>query len=199
MKLNSYVPGDPGSGRSVARPVSSIALLSLRPHDANTDHDCSLPTTAFVAAMALARCVARWITEGRLRFGVMHSGCCAGPLYMVVISSVNRLIPAGGRTRIVGLKGRCPGRWTTGTYMCSRGASTAGCRAQSLALWGKRRPKRRQEPKRRVEPAVSRLRAWCRCRWTTRACGWEGRIRTASEVTLVRLTAGCLTVRHTSQ
>ena len=50
-----------------------------------------------------------------------------------------------------------------------------------------------------VEPAVSRLRAWCRCRWTTRASGWEGRIRTASEVALVRLTAGCLTVRHTSQ
>ena len=30
-----------------------------------------------------------------------------------------------------------------------------------------------------VEPAVSRLRAWRRCRWTTRACGWEGRTRTA--------------------
>ena len=172
MKLNGYVPGDPGSGRSVARPVSGIALLSLHPHDANTDHDRSLPTTGFVAAMALARCVARWITEGRLRFGVVHSGCCAGPLYMVVINSVNRLIPAGGRTRVVGLKGRCPGRWTTGTYMVLAGG---------------------------VEPAVSRLRAWCRCRWTTRACGWEGRIRTASEVALVRLTAGCLTVRHTSQ
>ena len=104
MKLNGYVPGDPGSGRSVARPVSSIALLSLHPHDANTDHDRSLPTTGFVAAMALARCVARWITEGRLRFGVVHSGCCAGTLYMVVINSVNRLIPAGGRTRVVGLK-----------------------------------------------------------------------------------------------
>jgi hypothetical protein len=105
VKLNGYVPGDPGSGRSVARPVSSIALLSLRPHDANTDHDRSLPTTGFVAAMALARCVARWITEGRLRFGVVHSGCRAGLLYMVVINSVNRLNPAGGRTRVVGLKG----------------------------------------------------------------------------------------------
>lgn len=54
MQLNGYVPGDPGSGRSVARPVSSIALLGLRPHDANTDHDRSLPTTLSVAGTALA-------------------------------------------------------------------------------------------------------------------------------------------------
>ena len=112
MQLDDYVPGDPGAGRSLVRPSSSMALVGRHPHDANTDHDCSLPTTGFVAAMALARCVARWITEGRLRFGVVHSGCCAGTLYMVVIKTVNRHIPAGGRTRVVGLKGRCPGRWT---------------------------------------------------------------------------------------
>ena len=121
MKLNGYVPGDPGSGRSVARPVSSIALLSLRPHDANTDHDRSLPTTGFVAAMALARCVARWITEGRLRFGVVHSGCCAGPLYMVVINSVNRLIPAGAST---------PG-WRRSRMPVAASAARSGGRSRS--------------------------------------------------------------------
>lgn len=69
--LNGYIPGDPGSGRSVARPVGSIiALLDLCPHAANTDHDRPLPLTHSVAGLASARCVLRWITEDRLRSGV---------------------------------------------------------------------------------------------------------------------------------
>ncbi len=178
MKLNGYVPGDPGSGRSVARPVSSIALLSLRPHDANTDHDRSLPTTGFVAAMALARCVARWITEGRLRFGVVHSGCCAGTLYMVVINSVNRLIPAGASTPgwrrsrmpVAASAARSGGR--------SRSAgSNPGCRLERPRYWPLY--DRNMVLAGGIEPTVSGLRNRRCCHWTTRASGWEQRIRTA--------------------
>lgn len=84
MVLDGYVPGFPGSGRSVALPVNDIELLRPCPHRANTDHDVTSPATRLVVAIGLDRRVARWITEGRLRFGVVHSGRCAGTRYMVV-------------------------------------------------------------------------------------------------------------------
>ena len=184
MKLDGYVPGDPGSGQSVARPVNSAALLDLRPHDANTDHARSLPATRCVADMVLARCVARWITEDGLRRGDWHSTVLRGVLYMVLLKNVNKHGHAVARAHIIRLKMTLS--WPLDDKNLHGGR-------------GKRRLEQRQEPKRKVEPAVSGLRAWCRCRRTTRGCGWEGRIRTANEVALVRLTAGCLTVRHTSQ
>lgn len=46
-------------------------------------------------------------------------------------------IPAGSRTRVVGVKGRCPGRWTTGTYVVLAGGER-GYPAQRDATphWG---------------------------------------------------------------
>lgn len=132
MKLDGYVPGDPGSGQSVARPVTSAALLDLRPHDANTDHARSLPATRCVADMVLARCVARWITEDGLRRGDWHSTVLRGVLYMVLLKNVNKHEHAVARAHIIRLKMTlsCPGHWTTRTYMVV-GASAAWSKGRS--------------------------------------------------------------------